>query len=63
MIIFCCRLRKAEKKKRKGPIHIKNPVKKKDPKKLMLIELQEKLAQEGSPHTKESLISSFASPH
>ena len=40
-----CRLRQAEKKKKKLPIHVKNPVKKKDPKKLALEVLKEKMAE------------------
>ena len=40
-----CRLRQAEKKKKKLPIHVKNPIKKKDPKKLALEELKEKMAE------------------
>ena len=46
--VLCCRLRKADKKKKKLPIHVKNPAKKKDPKKLMLKALEEKVAQEGA---------------
>lgn len=41
------RLRQAEKKKNKLPIHVKNPAKKKDPKKLALITLEDKMATEG----------------
>lgn len=42
-----CRLRQAEKKKNKLPIHVKNPAKKKDPKKIALMTLEDKMATEG----------------
>lgn len=57
-----CRLRQAEKKKNKLPIHVKNPAKKKDPKKIALITLEDKMATEGlaftlSPHGKKGKAS------
>ena len=42
-----CRLRQAEKKKRKLPLHVKNPIKKKDPKKLALGALENKMVGAG----------------
>lgn len=52
-MLYACiyRLRQAEKKKNKLPIHVKNPAKKKDPKKIALITLGEKMATEGLAFT------------
>ena len=44
-----CRLRQAEKKKKKLPIHVKNPAKKRDPKKIALKTLEDKMISEGVP--------------
>ena len=47
--VCCCRLRRGEKKRKKLPIQVKNPVRKKDQKKVMLKTLEEKLAREETP--------------
>jgi hypothetical protein len=54
----CCtyRLRQAEKKKKKLPIHVKNPAKKKDPKKIAMKTLEEKMTSEGVPMSPQAAV-------